>query len=226
MALADLQQSVQDLVRDRDGVLSSPERDRAIAAAVGTYSRDRPRLLVVDVEAVGTRRLPLPTGWVQDFSALAQIEYPIDQIPAAKIDVARTQFYRGPSGLLIEVPDAILSGADVRITFSAPHTVDSATDTTPSADRHAIACLASAMLCEQLASHYATESAPTIGADTVNHADKSRTFAGRARSYRKEYETQLRIDTTRQVSASVVVDLDNTNSDGTARLFHPRLLRR
>ena len=43
MSLADYQQTIADLVRDKDGVLSLPSIDQAIATAVLRYSGDAPR---------------------------------------------------------------------------------------------------------------------------------------------------------------------------------------
>ena len=226
MSLSELQQQVNDLVRDRDQVVSAGERDRAILAAVDAYTRDRPRSLVVDVVGDGTRRIDLPAGWVDGISQVDQVEYPIGSIPATFLDVSLVAIYRSPSGSLIELPSAIPDGSSCRVQFTAPHVVTSASCTVPSSDRYSVAALAAAMVCEQLAAYYATESAPTIGADTVDHASKSQTFAARAKSYRSQYQVGLGIVPNRIPAASAVADLDNTAGDGGPRIYHRRGLVR
>ncbi|MBI2397733.1 MAG: hypothetical protein HYV17_08035 [Xanthomonadales bacterium] len=222
MTLAAFQASTDDLVRDRDGVISSLQRDTAISNAVARYSADRARPRVVDVVSVGGRFTDTPAGWVDGFSQLIAIEFPIGETPPAWIQVGEASIYRSPSAVQIQLPLELTAGESIRYTFTGPHVVDNSTDTVPSADMQPVAAYAASLLCDQLASYYATESAPTIGADTVDHQNKSRTFAARAKVLREQYATTLRIDIARVIPASNVVDLDRAASDGGGRLFHPR----
>ena len=222
MTLAAYQTLVNDLVRDRDGVISTMQRDQAIADAVARYSADRPRLLVVDVDSAGGRRTDTPEGWFDGFSTLRDAEFPIGDVPATMLLMGNVRMYRGPSSVQIELPFSLTAGESIRYTFTAQHLLDESDDTVPDAHRPPVAALAAAFLCDQLANYYTTESAPTITADTLDHADKSRKFASRAKELRLQYANTLGVNTTRLAPAAAIVDLDRNASDGGGRIFHPR----
>lgn len=227
MSLTDYQALVPDAVRDRDGVITTTQRDTAIQTAVLRYSQDRPRSLVVDVTSAGGYRLALPAGFVDGFSALQSIEQPIGNVPETFIELARVTFYRAPAPANVEIqlPAWLQAGDTARIAFTARHTVDVGTDTVPVDHRNAVVAYAAALLCDQLANHYATSTEPSISADAVNHASKTETFASRARLLRGQYFTDLGIDPKRQAPASATADLNLPASHGGPRLF-PRGVRR
>lgn len=220
MSLADYQTLVNDFVRDKDAVVSTPQRDTAIQTAVLRYSDDRPRALVVDVVSAGGYRLPLPAGFVMGFSSLSSIEQPIGNVPETLIDLSRTSFYNTPTTTELQLPVSLQAAATARIAFTAQHVVSGIADSVPLNHRNAVACWAAALLCEQLANYYATEGEPSIGADAVNHASKTETFAARARSLRSQYLKDLGVDEKRIKPASAIADLDQYASNGGPRMFH------
>jgi hypothetical protein len=227
MPLADYTSAIDDLVRDKDQVLSSGSIQLAIAQALLVYSDHRPREVPADVVAdAAGYELQLPAGWVVDFSVVRAIEYPVDQNPVAMLDMARVYRRLRPAGERIELPVALSAGDVVRVTYSATHVVDNATDTVPPAHRHAVQCLAASNLCGQLASYYATEAAPTIGADVSDHQGKTERFRARARDLVAVYNSVLGIATggkggdVQAKSAGTVVTLDSLNAAGEQRLFH------
>lgn len=228
MPLADYTSAIDDLVRDKDQVVSSGSKQLAIGQALLVYSGHRPREVVADVAAdVAGYELPLPAGWVPDFSELRAVEYPRDQVPVAMLDMSRIYRRVRPAGERIELPVEMPLAAVARVTYSATHTVDNATDTVPIAHRYAVQCLAASILCGQLASYYATEGAPTIGADVSDHQGKTERFRARARDLRDVYNTTLGIATGgkggsegQSKSAGTVVGLESLNADGRPRLFH------
>jgi hypothetical protein len=229
MPLADYTSAIDDLVRDKDQVLSSGSIQLAIAQALLVYSDHRPREVPADVVAdVAGYELPLPAGWVVDFSVVQSIEYPIDQNPVTMLDMSRVYQRMRPSGERIELPVALSAGDVVRVTYSATHDVDDTTDTVPPSHRHAVQCLAASNLCGQLASYYATEAAPTIGADVSDHQGKTERFRARARDLYAVYASVLGIavgskgGNVQSKSAGTVVALDSVNAEGQPRLFHGR----
>src|SRR3954471_14947965 len=74
MALADYQTLVDSLIRDSSGIITTTERDTAIALAVARYSEDRPEQSRADVVGDGTNFVNLPNAWEQDFSRIVAIE--------------------------------------------------------------------------------------------------------------------------------------------------------
>lgn len=217
---------VDDLVRDKDQVISSSSRDEAIAQAVIRYSQDRPRVVVVDVDATGGRRLQTPAGWQTDTSLLLAVEYPIDRHPAAELSLADVKLRQLPSGHVIELPMGLVANEKVRLTYTQQHALDAGADTIPEKDRLAVASWAAAELCGQLQAYYATESAPTIQADAADHQGKSDRWRARMRDLRAQYFKELGVAEKRPAVASTVVHMQGTDSDGNQRLFHRRRYQR
>lgn len=226
MALADIQQLVDDLVRDGAGDIAAAGRDEAIQRAVIRYSTDRPRRKVEDVVSpAGGNFLDLPAAFDPDFSRLEEVETPPDEVPPSLLDQEDWSLYEAPAGTKISLADALGAGDTVRLRYTIAHQVDAGTDTVPNKDRQAVASWAAALLLEQLASRYSGDIEPTIQADSVNHQSKGGDYARRARDLRQRYFDHLGIDPKRTVPAGVVVDLDARDSLGGDRLVHTRTRR-
>ena len=129
MALADHRAAIEALVRDDARAISTIDRDRAIAAAVAAYSRDRPRTLVADL-VMASGALPLPVDWDADASAIAAVEHPLGTVPPAWRPVADWMVYRAPARTVLRpVGETAAScppgdGETVRLSYTAPHVVD------------------------------------------------------------------------------------------------------
>lgn len=222
MSLAAFQQLVDDLVRDKDQVIASGSRDAALQAAIARYSIDAPRSVVEDVTSAGGQIVPLPQAWAHDWSALQQIEFPIGTIPPSLINTNSCLVYRGPAGDELRSLFTQLAGDVLRLTYTAPHELTGLVDTVPEKHHHAVASLAAADLCGQLASHYATEGSPTIGADTTDHQSKSERFSRRARDLRAAYTAVVgAAPSQRNRPASVSVPIETRDALGQPRIFHP-----
>lgn len=187
MALADYQQLVDDMVPDQGANITPDVRDRAIENARLRYSSDLERVLVVDVEwlALGYDA-PMPTDWVEG-SSLRQAEYPVGEQPPALVDLA---VYQGPDGLRLAAVEQLDAGSVVRVTFAAPHLLQStptAVDTIPLKHRLAVAQLAASLLCAQLATRYSGQRDTAIGADVSQAETRAREYSTRAKEYRTGY---------------------------------------
>lgn len=223
MSLNDYRQLVADLVRDKDQVVSSEGIALAIANAVLRYSDDVPRAVVVDQTAVAGYLQPLPAGWVADYSEIRFVETPIDLVPASLIDAAQTRIRNTPSGDTLELPNAMAAGETLRIAYTQRHVVDDTTDTVPLHHRLPVASLAGAIVCGQLQAYYASEGAPTIGADVADHQGKAERYRARARDLLADYNKTVGVtDAPVQSAAGTVVQLEGRDSLGGRRLFHSR----
>lgn len=225
MPLADFQQLCNDLVRDKDGVIALDERDRQITNAVLRYSEDKPRPVVVDLVGEGSQQLTLPMGWQMGFSQLQQLEHPLDRYPRSFIDMSLVALYQTPTGIVIDLPVNLSAADTARLTYTQRHLVEAVEDTVPIEHRHAVCCLAAAVLCGQLANHYATDSEPTIQADAMDHRRKSDVYRARERELRQQYFKALGLDEQRGGAAGTVVNLQSNDSRGGDRLFHQRRYR-
>ena len=224
--LSDVQTLVIDLVRDDAGKIAVAERDRAIAAAVERYSKDRPREIAEDLTPTSAQILPLPAAWEADFSTLLSLEYPIGTVPPVLLDQERYGLYRSPSGLVIQLLDAVaVAAANVRATYTYKHVLSTIADSIPLGDRELLACFAAAILCEQLAAFYSGGTDSTIQADSVENKSKSADYATRGRTLRKRYLDELGVDDKRNISAGTVVNWNAKDSLRQDRLLHPAIYR-
>ena len=225
--LTDYQTLVIDLVRDDAAKIITAERDRAIAAAVYRYSKDRPREKAQDVTPeAGGQLLPLPAAWETDFSDLRSLEYPIGEIPPALIDADRWAFYLSPTATKIQLADAVAVAANnVRALYTIKHVVSTTEDTIPVQNREPVACWAAAICCDQLASYYSGGTDSSIQADSVESRSKAQEYAARAAKLRKRYLDELGIEDKRSAPAGAVVNLDLPDSQGQDRLTHPARYR-
>lgn len=209
-----------DLTRDDASKVSAEQLADAVQAAVLRYSKDRPRQVIDEITAPGGQVLPLPSGWVADFSLLQAIEHPVSAYPPSMMDKDAFTVRNTPAGQQLISSQAFTAGDLIWLHFTEPHTLSEVRNSIPEGDREAVCCLAAASLCEQLASLYAGDSDSTIMADSVDHQNKSTLFAARAKSLRQRYMNELGVDPKRAAPAGTVISLPSKDSRGRPRLTH------
>lgn len=183
MALSDYQLAVQDLVPDQD-LITPALRDRAIASACQRYGADVERVLVEDVAwQTPGHEGPLPQGWVNG-CYLQRAEYPIGHKPASLIALA---VYVTPMGSYLTSDTYLAAGAQVRVSFAAPHVLTPLQDTIALHHRDAVAAYAASLLCQQLATRFSSERETAVGADVSQTESRARAYAARAKEYRALY---------------------------------------
>lgn len=222
--LADIRTKVIGITRDDSGKIVNPtDYDRIINAAVNYFSRHRPDYKVVDVVGAGVSDYALPTGWVDGFSSIEDIEYPLNDVPATLIDKDSYEVYQTPAAKKLRLKYAKPTGAEsFRIAFTILRTAT----TIPDGDVDALCNLASAFCLEELANMFAQTSDATLSADSVNYKSKSSEFSQRAKRLLQLYKEHIGIKEDDSTSAaSAVVDLDVGYPGGRERLTHPRWAR-
>lgn len=222
--LADYQTLVTRLVRDDSERITPDDLDAAIRAAVLKYGTARPRIRVADIAGVSGMLIALPAGWEEECSKLASLEYPVGNVPPSVLDSDAWAFYRDVDGLKIMLASSLPAAARVRATFTVRQVVSSTEDTIPVDHREPVARYAAALLCDQLAAFYASDSDPTIGVDRAQGQTRSQAYAARARDYRKAYLDAVGVEDKAAAPACAVATLKARDSDGGARFFHPRRL--
>lgn len=224
MQLADIRQMIIDQVKDDADKLTKPDDyDRIISAALKRYSKHKPASKVLDVAGNGTQEYGLPAGWINEYSTVTAIEYPIGNIPKSLLEKDEYEIYQTPAGdklrLLVYAPAATES---FRATFTILRTATSI----PEGDIDAFTWLAAALCCEEMANAYAQSSDSTIAADSVDYKDKSYKFAQRAKRLMQLYKEHLGLKEDDAVPAAVAIgDLDLGYPGGGDRLTHPRRAR-
>lgn len=210
-------------VKDDSGKLKPGDIERNIYNAIALFSKHKPNTKVVDVTGDGTQDYATPTGWVDGFSVIKSIEYPVGNVPADLLDEEEYTIYQTTSAkkvrLLTVAPPATET---FRVTFTIPRTEL----TIPDNDVDALANLAASLCLEELANAYTQTSDSTIGADSVNWRSKGYEFSQRAKRLYQLYKEHMGIregDLT--PPASAVIDLELNYPGGADRLTHPRWRR-
>lgn len=189
-------------VKDDSGKLTDPDDLlSACTEALNRYSKARPFEVVADMPGSGSHDVDLPVDWIEGFSTITQVEYPVDRVPAEIIDRADYQLYASPAGrklrILSATPDA---DENVRQTYTIMHSADSV----PAVDLEAVANLAASICLRQLAAAFGQTSDSTIQADTVNYRSKADEFRRLADSFENLYKAHLGITGNDGTAAAMV----------------------
>lgn len=215
---------IDGMAPDEGGRLTAADRENALALAVIRYSTDRPRPEAADVVTEDGYTVPLPEGWVPDFSRVTGIEVP-GGVPPDMLPRDEWQPHRipGKDVLLLVRPHA--AGKVLRVHFTLPHVLpdeEGELDTIPARDREAVAHWAAALLLDSLSGKHAGDMQSTVNSDSVDHAAKMPNYKALAEAGRQAYWNHLGIDPKRAVASGAVVTV------GQRRLLHrgPRNRRR
>jgi hypothetical protein len=211
--------------------LGEAEKIFAISKAVKRYSLDRPVELAEDESGDGGYDYPLTllASWIEGFSAIKKIEYPItaDLYDNANILTDDAwMIYRKPAGKVIRfLEDQPKTTETMRITYTTLHQCDDTQCTVPDADAEAVQILAAAGFCDMLATYFAQDQDSTIKADSVDHKSKSADYAARAKVYRQQYFNHLGIQEGQVVPAGTTRAVQPRPSWRSDQLTHPRKYR-
>lgn len=222
--LADIRTKTISIVRDDSGKLVNPaDYDRIISAAISSYSRHRPYSKVVDIAGAGANDYTLPTGWIDEFSSIVSIEYPLNDVPATLLDKDEYEIYQTATAKKLRLKYAKPTASEsFRVTFTILRT----STTIPDSDVDVLCNLASAFCLEELANIFAQTSDSTLSADSVNYRSKSQEFSSRAKRLMQLYKEHLGIkEDDATPAASMVTDMDIGYPGGRDRLTHPRWSR-
>jgi hypothetical protein len=207
--------------------LTNDDLEGALTAALATYTRARPRLVVAALSGDGTSYdLALPGGWVWGLSRLASVEYPAgEQVPT----VLEADDYGIYEAVLGGQPVRALrfrgtpeSGTDNIIArYTTRHVHNDEISTIPIDDLDPVLSLAASYGAEALAAWSARQSEPTIAADVVMR-DGVQKWRDVAAMLRKRYEAVVGGGL---MAAGATRDWDVLDSYGRDRLTHGRRYR-
>ena len=215
-------------LQDKVGRVPADDLAAFVDDAVKQYSADRPYEKVTDVVGNGTNDLALPPDFVDGWSELRQVEFPVDQIPELIVDKNEAYLFRKASGLVLRLLHDKPTGAQsVRVTYSTYHIqgTDPSTFTTISdADFPTVCALAASFAAVQMAGSYAqgidglTDSV-LIDGQTRNTAEREA-----AKELRGIYDRHMGLGTP-DVPVSAhgqgFADIDNKLLGVTEPLTHP-----
>ncbi len=208
-------------------------RDCVKEAVRAGYSKDRPEEKVVEVTGTGAFDYAITTltGYVEGFSTITKMEYPVDDTSQEQdfLEEDEWELYRKPSGLFLRFKEATPATSEkFRATFTVPYQFTTSNPSEsiniPVTDVDAVSNLAASVAFGRMASKFARESDPTIGADTVDHKSKDSRYRALARDYARMYREHIG-KPSEAVAAGGFVDWDPKLQTGVDRLTHPKRQR-
>lgn len=201
--------------------------------ALGQYTADRPREVVVDRTADGSKYLSLASltvAWLTGWSQMRRVEHPIDKVPIELLDERGWQVQITPSTTRLVFADTVpSSGTLVRITYTAFHVLhaSAASTTIPDPDFYAFCDFVGSLGADAIAAKYAQTHSPVVSADSADYRSKAREWQEVAKRLRGRYESFFGIGDAASASiaaAGATVNWDMRQSYG-GGLTHERINR-
>ena len=155
--------------------------DRHIMGGLDIFSKDYPYILLVSVTGNNTYLYATPTGWINEFSQILSIEFPIDETPPCYLFNDRYEVINTATDTwkILLKDDAPSSTQSFKVRFTAQR------DATviPAGYIEAFNWLVSALACTELATIYVNTTDSSINADASNPFEAADGYADRASVY-------------------------------------------
>jgi hypothetical protein len=189
--LYDFDTVVQAIIQDGAGKLSVASRLEAIRDAVAEHAHLVPILRRRYLYGTGSTILGTPTGWVDEFSAVQRIEFPVGTNPPTYLQTQDWTLLSSPTAATTYqiqfVSMSLGTGQRVNLEWTIPHTIDETSSTIPDAQFRPVGWLASSYALLQLAAFYNQSGDSTIGIDSQDPGSKGRDYLALARELRNRY---------------------------------------
>lgn len=202
-----------------------------IRGAEAFYSRQRPRVIVADLVADGTRFLALPVGFAEGVSVVRSIESPVDLIPAQMYDDRDWYIEQTGSGYRIVFTGGFApsNATTVRVVYTAGRVLAPAAGNTTILDSDFVAfCDLAASICaDAIAAKFARTSEPAFNADVVNYRSRVQEWRDIAKRLWERWEQAMGIAGSAGAAggtgpASAWANWDLPASYGGSQFNHPR----
>ena len=197
--------------------------------AVAMYSNIRPREVDEDITGDGTW-LYIMTSWVKDFSALISVQYPYDSTEQSPTYIKLGRDYSiyldsGTEKLRFH-GSTPTSSEEIRVLYTAPHSVTTATSTIPQIDEISVTDLGAGLLAEVLATEFNADTKSSLPEQTFDLRTKADEYQKTADRFYKLWRSGMGIKEDGSVPAAVVYsDLDWYLKGGVEPLTHPLALQ-
>lgn len=176
------------------GAIAAGDWAEHLAEAVIVHSRYRPRIVTALLSGDGlatqfvleTLTVPFEPG----FSELQLVEHPAGNAPPDTLALDAFTVARNISGQVVVrfIEGAPVSGTNnIRLDYTARHTLDDLTNTVADADFFAVCHLAAGRALQSLANQFAQQVDSSIGASERGPRTASDVFASRAKEHRRAY---------------------------------------
>lgn len=160
--------------------------------AIQHFSKHKAKKRIADLTASGSFDYELSvanfTYWINGFSWILSVEYPIDSQNPNIIEFEKWDIYEDTSAKFLRFLDTTPNTGTIRVVYFGPHNVpDSGESTLDDIDVGAFCFLVASMGAMTIAGFYGQSSDSNIGADAIAYRDKSDIWAARGKDWYKKY---------------------------------------
>lgn len=212
---------VQDVNLDESEQTST----ECIQEAVNKYAHDHDVIIKEDLTGDGTQVLDMPSDFLDDFSNLISVEYPIDEVPRSYIEAGDYSIYKKVDNTLqlVLYEDTPATGDTVRLEFSK---YISLMDDVPTKDTFAVLNLSAYYAClreSQKASNTTSDGDALDFVDLVESASRYQTLADK---FKMNYDNHIfgdvnGIEARGKTEAGMAIkQWDTTSRWNEPRVFH------
>jgi len=236
--LRELQNLVDDAMKEDAAIITPDQRTRAIKSAVDRFNKDLPREVVNDIVGDSGYDYDLPTEetkpWVDEFSYVVSVEYPSGEQNPVILDPADYTIYdNGTAKVLRFLSMKPTSAYTIRLKHTTKWILTATSTTIEDRDAWPLACLAASIGLRILASYWLQTTEPNLEVDVIDYNNKSVEATLVADNLENVYRDHVgipRIGQTKNVEAGVraaggTKDLDIDYSWGGDMLTHPKAER-
>lgn len=201
----------------------SDDFDKAVLTALSIYSLHFPDLYLSAITGNETQTYALPSQWVNGFSLIKSIEYPVNNIPADLLESDRYEIYLNSSNVykLRLLENSPTASETFNVLISIPRTAL----TIMSNHESAFIWLAAAVCYVMLSNKYSHTSDGSLNLDTTDYTSKAETYAAKSVALMDLYKAMVGIDDSVAIPLQAAVMSSYTYPYGIDRLTHSRNLR-
>ncbi|MBU0691546.1 hypothetical protein KKH18_07000 [bacterium] len=187
-----LANEVRGLIKDGDGYVSEDELAAAVRRGIARLAEARPRRIIADFPGNSSAQVfTLPNSFEPCFSDVVKVLYPFDasavELPE-DLELARlTLVETGDGTYKLRLPFAPANAKQLRVVFTAHHTVNEQTSTIKAAaDEDAVIHWAAAECLRIMAAKAIGVGDSLLGADTVSYQSRSSQYKSLAEFYEEQ----------------------------------------
>ena len=217
---ADIKKNVDDMLQDKDDVVSETAMNRHIDTALTFHNKNKPRTVIGDISGDGSYDYDLPADYEADFSVIYSVEYPAGERIPTYLEDEDWMIYRSATAtyklrFLNDTPNATET---IRIEYSIRWTYGNITSL-PVNDVKPFAYLVAALAAAAISLYYAQSGDGTVDVDVVDYEDKSSLYSKRSRELFAQYKAYFGI--TKNVKGySTYIETDRRFHWGEAFFLH------
>jgi hypothetical protein len=192
MILTDYINKIKKMIKDDSGYLSEDDLNLCLENALAKLSKDWP--LIIDIACNGNngRDYDLPEEWVEGFSFIQAIEYPVGNIFPEYLEEEEFLIFQNNNVKKIRfLKNEILSTESYRMFFAVPYRITSEINNVPNPLSKAVIFLSSFLASEMLSAKYSQFQNSAMNSEFVNFNAQSEKLKKIGRDYYNAYENLI-----------------------------------